>query len=209
MTGAVNSGSAVDDDRELTMIYTGHGFVDPDPLTRSINQSPQTRSIAGGPAAATFVEYPRHSVIHHPPADSAHPLRRIRRCGVARTSWCMVLGDGSRRGQARVVCRSTNPGLRLPRCPPRVGRVDRLHPRMPRPLSARQQAHPARTSPIGIRQVRRHSRPSSMPGRSSGRSTTTPTGSRTGPTSISTMGTTSTPPRRCRLRTGAAWPSAG
>ena len=97
-----HSGSAVDNDGELTLIYTGHDYADPDPLTRDVDQFTQTQNIAVSRDGTTFVKYPGNPVIAHPPVDSTHHFRdpKVWRHG---DDWFMVLGNGSLDGAGRAL----------------------------------------------------------------------------------------------------------
>ena len=110
-----HSGSAVDNDGELTLIYTGHVYADPDPLTRDVDQFTQTQNIAVSRDGTTFVKYPGNPVLARPPADSTHHFRdpKVWR---HEDHWYMVLGNGALDGAGRALLyRSYGPeGLGLP-----------------------------------------------------------------------------------------------
>ena len=97
-----HSGSAVDNDGELTLIYTGHDYADPDPLTRDVDQFTQTQNIAVSRDGTTFVKYPGNPVLAHPPADSTHHFRdpKVWR---HEDHWYMVLGNGAQDGAGRAL----------------------------------------------------------------------------------------------------------
>lgn len=96
------SGSAVDNDGEFTLVYTGHNFVEPDPLTHDRARFTQNQNIAVSRDGVNFVKYAGNPVIAEPPPDGTHHFRdpKVWRHEGA---WYMVLGNAGVDGRARAI----------------------------------------------------------------------------------------------------------
>ncbi len=91
------SGSAVDDDGVLTLVYTGHHYTD-----REKDLFTQNQNIAFSRDGIHFHKYEANPVIVEPPADSAHHFRdpKVWKHG---DTWYMVLGNATQDGHGRVI----------------------------------------------------------------------------------------------------------
>ncbi len=101
-SGGCFSGSAVDDDGELTLIYTGHVYSDPDPSTRDETAFTQNQNLATSRDGFTFTKYAGNPVIPEPPGDSTQHFRdpKVWRHG---DRWYLVLGNGDVNGNGRAL----------------------------------------------------------------------------------------------------------
>lgn len=99
------SGSAVDNDGELTLIYTGHHYTD-----RAQDLFTQNQNIAVSRDGIHFDKCGVNPVIAEPPADSAHHFRDPK-VWKHENTWYMVLGNATQDGHGRVI-RYHSPDLR-------------------------------------------------------------------------------------------------
>ncbi|NME82685.1 glycoside hydrolase family 32 protein [Clostridium sp. SM-530-WT-3G] len=95
--GGCFSGSAVDNDGELTLIYTGHNYIDKEKDTFY-----ETQNIAVSSDGITFKKYGNNPVIAEPPADSIHHFRdpKVWRY---KGKWYMVVGNSTKENIGRVI----------------------------------------------------------------------------------------------------------
>ncbi|WP_017811233.1 glycoside hydrolase family 32 protein [Paenibacillus shenyangensis] len=91
------SGSAVDDNGVMTLIYTGHHYTD-----RDKDLFTQNQNIAVSHDGITFEKYESNPVIAEPPADSAHHFRDPK-VWKHNDTWYMVLGNATPDGHGRVI----------------------------------------------------------------------------------------------------------
>lgn len=91
------SGSAVDDNGRLTLIYTGHIYIDKEQDTFY-----QTQNIAVSQDGVTFTKVTENAVIPEPPADSAHHFRDPK-VWKHEDTWYMILGNATKDMVGRVI----------------------------------------------------------------------------------------------------------
>ncbi|MFS0637926.1 glycoside hydrolase family 32 protein [Mesobacillus foraminis] len=91
------SGSAVDNDGELTLIYTGHHYTE-----KEKDLFTQNQNIAVSQDGITFEKAGENPVIAEPPADSAHHFRDPK-VWKHRDSWYMILGNATKDEVGRVI----------------------------------------------------------------------------------------------------------
>ncbi|MFP7737244.1 glycoside hydrolase family 32 protein [Priestia aryabhattai] len=97
------SGSAVDNNGELTLIYTGHHYTD-----KEKDLFYQNQNIAVSTDGTTFEKVGENPVIAQPPADSAHHFRDPK-VWKHNDVWYMVLGNSTKDNIGRVILyRSSN-----------------------------------------------------------------------------------------------------
>ncbi|WP_176586476.1 glycoside hydrolase family 32 protein [Priestia megaterium] len=97
------SGSAVDNNGELTLIYTGHHYTD-----KEQDLFYQNQNIAVSTDGTTFEKIGENPVIAQPPADSAHHFRDPK-VWKHNDVWYMVLGNSTKDNIGRVILyRSSN-----------------------------------------------------------------------------------------------------
>ncbi|OWA35442.1 sucrose-6-phosphate hydrolase [Saccharibacillus sp. O16] len=101
------SGSAVDDNGVLTLIYTGHHYTHGE---HEKDMFTQNQNIAVSRDGIHFDKLGANPVIAEPPADSAHHFRdpKVWKHG---DTWYMVLGNATPDGRGRVI-RYSSPDLR-------------------------------------------------------------------------------------------------
>lgn len=95
--GGCFSGSAVDNNGELTLIYTGHNYIDKEKDTFYENQN-----IAVSKDGITFEKFGKNPVIAEPPSDSIHHFRdpKVWR---HEDKWYMVVGNSTKDNIGRVI----------------------------------------------------------------------------------------------------------
>lgn len=103
--GGCFSGSAVDNNGELTLIYTGHNYIDEEQ-----NTFYETQNIAVSKDGVTFEKYENNPVIAEPPADSIHHFRDPK-VWKHEDKWYMVVGNSTKDNIGRVIL-YTSPDLR-------------------------------------------------------------------------------------------------
>lgn len=91
------SGSAVDHNGELTLIYTGHHVID-----QENDRFYQNQNIAVSNDGIVFRKIHENPVIAEPPADSAHHFRDPKVWKVGE-NWYMVVGNASNKNVGRVI----------------------------------------------------------------------------------------------------------
>ncbi|MED4226975.1 glycoside hydrolase family 32 protein [Neobacillus cucumis] len=91
------SGSAVDNNGELTLIYTGHHYTD-----KEKNLFFQNQNIAVSKDGITFEKVGENPVIANPPADSSHHFRDPK-VWKHRDTWYMVVGNATNEEVGRVI----------------------------------------------------------------------------------------------------------
>ncbi|WP_340371586.1 sucrose-6-phosphate hydrolase [Peribacillus sp. FSL E2-0218] len=91
------SGSAVDNDGELTLVYTGHHYTD-----KEKDIFYQNQNIAVSKDGITFEKASENPVIDHPPADSAHHFRDPK-VWKHDDTWYMVLGNATQDKVGRAI----------------------------------------------------------------------------------------------------------
>lgn len=103
--GGCFSGSAVDNNGELTLIYTGHNYIDEEQ-----NTFYETQNIAVSKDGVTFEKYENNPVIAEPPADSIHHFRDPK-VWKHEDKWYMVVGNSTKDNIGRAIL-YTSPDLR-------------------------------------------------------------------------------------------------
>lgn len=96
------SGSAVDNNGELTLIYTGHHYTD-----KEQNLFYQNQNIAVSKDGITFDKVGENPVIAEPPADSSHHFRDPK-VWKYNDTWYMVLGNSTKEEIGRVILYSSS-----------------------------------------------------------------------------------------------------
>lgn len=97
------SGSAVDDNGQLTLIYTGHIYID-----KKADTFYQTQNIAISQDGVNFTKVVENAVIPEPPADSSHHFRDPK-VWKHENNWYMILGNSTKDMVGRVILyRSTD-----------------------------------------------------------------------------------------------------
>ncbi len=97
------SGSAVDNQGELTLIYTGHNYID-----KELDTFFQNQNIAVSKDGITFEKVEVNPVIAEPPADSSHHFRDPK-VWKHEDFWYMILGNSTKKQEGRVILyRSSN-----------------------------------------------------------------------------------------------------
>jgi beta-fructofuranosidase len=91
------SGSAVDNNGELTLIYTGHHYTD-----QEKNLFFQNQNLAVSTDGITFEKVEENPVIAHPPEDSSHHFRDPK-VWKHKDSWYMVVGNATKEEVGRVI----------------------------------------------------------------------------------------------------------
>lgn len=91
------SGSAVDNNGELTLIYTGHHYTD-----KENNIFYENQNIAVSKDGITFEKAGENPVIAEPPVDSVHHFRDPKVWN-HEGKWYMVLGNSSKENVGRVI----------------------------------------------------------------------------------------------------------
>ncbi len=91
------SGSAVDNNGELTLIYTGHHYTD-----KEKDLFYQNQNIAVSTDGITFEKVGENPVIAKPPVDSAHHFRDPK-VWKHNDAWYMVLGNSTKENVGRVI----------------------------------------------------------------------------------------------------------
>lgn len=91
------SGSAVDNNGELTLIYTGHLYTD-----KEKDLFTQNQNIAVSQDGVTFEKAGENPVIAEPPADSSHHFRDPK-VWKHNDSWYMILGNATKAEVGRVI----------------------------------------------------------------------------------------------------------
>lgn len=91
------SGSAVDNDGELTLIYTGHHYTD-----REKDLFFQNQNVAISKDGITFAKAGGNPVIANPPADSSHHFRDPK-VWKHEDTWYMVVGNATPEQVGRVI----------------------------------------------------------------------------------------------------------
>lgn len=101
-TGGCFSGSAVDNNGELTLIYTGHHYID-----KEKNIFFENQNIAVSKDGINFEKVEENPVIAQPPADSIHHFRdpKVWKHG---DKWYMVLGNSSKENIGRAILYSSS-----------------------------------------------------------------------------------------------------
>lgn len=99
------SGSAVDNNGELTLIYTGHHYID-----QPNNIFFQNQNVAVSTDGIHFTKLEQNPVIAEPPADSSQHFRdpKVWKHG---DTWYMILGNSTKEDVPRVIL-YTSPDLR-------------------------------------------------------------------------------------------------
>ncbi len=97
-----HSGSAVDNDGELAIVYTGHRYLDPPGPGRDPDRFTQVQNLAVSRDGIQFEKVPGNPVIAAPPADSTHHFRDPK---VWREpgGWRLVLGNAAQDGRGRAL----------------------------------------------------------------------------------------------------------
>lgn len=96
------SGSAVDNDGELTLIYTGHHYLD-----KKQDLFFQNQNIAVSRDGVTFEKLGENPIIAEPPADSAHHFRDPK-VWKYHDTWYMILGNATKEQIGRVILYKSN-----------------------------------------------------------------------------------------------------
>ncbi|MED4072118.1 glycoside hydrolase family 32 protein [Priestia endophytica] len=91
------SGSAVNNDGELTLIYTGHNYINQEEDTFY-----QTQNIAVSTDGVVFEKVGQNPVIAHPPEDSAHHFRDPK-VWKHNNQWYMIVGNSTKDQTGRVI----------------------------------------------------------------------------------------------------------
>jgi beta-fructofuranosidase len=91
------SGSAVDNDGELTLIYTGHHYMD-----KEKDLFYQNQNLAVSTDGVTFRKIAENPVIPEPPTDSSHHFRDPK-VWKHKDSWYMVVGNSTKENVGRVI----------------------------------------------------------------------------------------------------------
>ncbi|MDF2503368.1 glycoside hydrolase family 32 protein [Clostridium sp.] len=91
------SGSAVDNDGELTLIYTGHNYIDKEKDIFFENQN-----IAISKDGIHFVKYDKNPIISDPPEGSSKHFRDPK-VWKHNESWYMIVGNSSKDNDGRVI----------------------------------------------------------------------------------------------------------
>ncbi|MET3407493.1 sucrose-6-phosphate hydrolase [Priestia megaterium] len=91
------SGSAVDNDGELTLIYTGHHYID-----KEKDLFYQNQNLAVSADGITFHKVAENPVIPEPPTDSSHHFRDPK-VWKHKDSWYMVVGNSTKENMGRVI----------------------------------------------------------------------------------------------------------
>ncbi len=91
------SGSAVDNDGELTLIYTGHHYID-----KEKDLFYQNQNLAVSTDGVTFHKVAENPVIPEPPKDSSHHFRDPK-VWKHKDSWYMVVGNSTKENIGRVI----------------------------------------------------------------------------------------------------------
>lgn len=91
------SGSAVDNDGELTLIYTGHHYMD-----KEKDLFYQNQNLAVSTDGVTFHKVAENPVITEPPTDSSHHFRDPK-VWKHKDSWYMVVGNSTKENVGRVI----------------------------------------------------------------------------------------------------------
>lgn len=91
------SGSAVDNNGELTLIYTGHNYID-----KEKDIFYQNQNIAVSTDGVTFHKIAENPVIPEPPTDSIHHFRDPK-VWKHKDSWYMVVGNSTKDNVGRVI----------------------------------------------------------------------------------------------------------
>lgn len=91
------SGSAVDNDGELTLIYTGHHYVD-----KEKDLFYQNQNLAVSTDGVTFHKIAENPIIPEPPTDSSHHFRDPK-VWKHKDSWYMVVGNSTKENVGRVI----------------------------------------------------------------------------------------------------------
>lgn len=99
--GGCFSGSAVDNNGELTLIYTGHNYIDKEKDTFY-----ETQNIAVSKDGITFEKYENNPVIAVPPEDSIHHFRDPK-VWKHEDKWYMVVGNSTKDKIGRVILYSS------------------------------------------------------------------------------------------------------
>lgn len=95
--GGCFSGSAVDNNGELTLIYTGHNYID-----KEKDIFYETQNIAVSRDGITFEKYKNNPVIAEPPKDSIHHFRDPK-VWKHEDKWYMVVGNSTKDNIGRVI----------------------------------------------------------------------------------------------------------
>lgn len=95
--GGCFSGSAVDNNGELTLIYTGHNYID-----KEKDIFYETQNIAVSRDGITFKKYENNPVIAEPPKDSIHHFRDPK-VWKHEDNWYMVVGNSTKDNIGRVI----------------------------------------------------------------------------------------------------------
>lgn len=96
-TNGCFSGSAVDNDGELTLIYTGHHYMD-----KEKDLFYQNQNLAVSTDGVTFHKVAENPVITEPPTDSSHHFRDPK-VWKHKDSWYMVVGNSTKENVGRVI----------------------------------------------------------------------------------------------------------
>ncbi|SFQ86190.1 sucrose-6-phosphate hydrolase [Priestia endophytica DSM 13796] len=96
-TGGCFSGSAVDNNGELTLIYTGHHYID-----KEKDLFYQNQNIAVSVDGVTFQKVVENPVISKPPTDSNHHFRDPK-VWKNKDNWYMVVGNSTKENVGRVI----------------------------------------------------------------------------------------------------------
>ncbi|BBK78975.1 MULTISPECIES: glycoside hydrolase family 32 protein [Clostridium] len=99
--GGCFSGSAVDNNGELTLIYTGHNYID-----KEKDIFYETQNIAVSKDGITFEKYENNPVIAVPPEDSIHHFRDPK-VWKHEDKWYMVVGNSTKDNIGRVILYSS------------------------------------------------------------------------------------------------------
>ncbi|MEH7200544.1 glycoside hydrolase family 32 protein [Priestia megaterium] len=91
------SGSAVDNEGELTLIYTGHHYMD-----KEKDLFYQNQNLAVSTDGVTFHKVAENPVITEPPTDSSHHFRDPK-VWKHKDSWYMVVGNSTNENVGRVI----------------------------------------------------------------------------------------------------------
>ncbi len=96
--GGCFSGSAVDDDGKLVLIYTGHNYIDKEKDIFYENQNIAVSNDGG----ITFEKYINNPIIAKPPVDSIHHFRDPK-VWKHKDKWYMVVGNSTKDNIGRVI----------------------------------------------------------------------------------------------------------
>jgi beta-fructofuranosidase len=96
-TGGCFSGSAVDNNGELTLIYTGHHYID-----KEKDLFYQNQNITVSADGVTFQKAAENPVISEPPTDSNHHFRDPK-VWKNKDNWYMVVGNSTKENVGRVI----------------------------------------------------------------------------------------------------------